>query len=225
MKVNDVDGQYVVASKIGQLVGEILGSQALGAQLVRSILSTGERPTEKNIKDRLRDVIACGSIQVNGVGPQKLQRLQSALQLGEALYADVPETGTVVLDQAVAAQAFHEIAWGRVERFAVLALDIKHRIISTKVISTGTATETTANPRDIFRWVMQAGGTRCIVGNNHPSGSLEPSTADITLTAQLIEGGKLLGILVLDHMIVSGKGFTSIRDTTRLWHPSMTIDR
>ncbi|MGC1526007.1 MAG: JAB domain-containing protein, partial [Phormidesmis sp.] len=59
---------------------------------------------------------------------------------------------------------------------------------------------------------MQVGGNRCIVGHNHPSGSLQPSDEDIQLTEQLIKAGQLLGIPVLDHIVVSGNGYTSIRD-------------
>ncbi|MGC1526006.1 MAG: hypothetical protein WA783_08130 [Phormidesmis sp.] len=130
MKVKDIDATYVIASATGRLIGDVVGSQHLGAQIVASILLPDERPTEKNIQIRLREALASGNIQVTGMGPQRLQRLRSALALGKALYASAPETGTVVDEPTVAAQVFHEIAWAQVEKFAVLALDIKHRIIS-----------------------------------------------------------------------------------------------
>ena len=61
-----------------------------------------------------------------------------------------------------------------------------------------------------------------MVGHNHPSGSVEPSGEDLTLTQQLLEGGELLGIPVLDHLIVSGGEFRSIRQTSGLWAASMS---
>jgi len=64
---------------------------------------------------------------------------------------------------------------------------------------------------------MQVGGTRCVVGHNHPSGSVEPSKEDIVLTKQLIEGGQLLDIPLLDHLVVSGGEYLSIRQATNLW--------
>ena len=217
MKAKDVEATYTVASVTGRLIGDIVGSPALGAQIVSSLLLPDERPTERNIQSRLREALSSGSIQVKGLGPKRTQRLQSALALGKALYIEAPEVGTVVDDPTVAAQAFGEIAWEPVEKLAVLALDVKHRILSMKVISSGTATETCAHPRDIFRWLIQVGGTRCVIGHNHPSGSVHPSEEDRQLTKQLLDAGKVLNIPVLDHLVVSGGEYISIRQTTCLW--------
>lgn len=217
MKSKNTEATYMIASATVQLIGDVVGSSVLGAQIANSILLPGETPTEKNIQLRLREALSGGSIQVKGLGPKGIKRLQSALALGRALYIDMPDAGTVVDDPAVAAQAFHEIAWEPVEKLAVLALDIKHRLLSMRIISSGSATETCAHPRDIFRWIIQAGGTRCIVAHNHPSGSLEPSREDLHLTKQLLDAGKTLGIPVLDHLIVSNGDWQSIRQTTCLW--------
>ena len=220
MKAKDVEATYTVASVTGRLIGDIVGSPALGAQIVSSLLLPDERPTERNIQSRLREALSSGSIQVKGLGPKGSKRLQSALALGKALYIEAPEVGTVVDDPSIAAQAFGEIAWEPVEKLAVLALDTKHRILSMRAISSGTATETCAHPRDIFRWLIQVGGTRCVVGHNHPSGSVHPSDDDLTLTRQLLDAGKVLDIPVLDHLVVSGGEYVSIRQTTGLWTKS-----
>ncbi|NJM99193.1 MAG: DNA repair protein RadC [Phormidesmis sp. RL_2_1] len=217
MKAKDIEATYTVASVTGRLIGDIVGSPALGAQIVSSLLSADESPSERNIQQRLREALSSGSIQVKGVGPRSMQRLQSALMLGKALYIEAPLVGTVVDDPAVAGRAFHEIAWEPVEKLSVLALDVKHRILSTKVISVGTATETCAHPRDIFRWLIQVGATRCVVGHNHPSGNVHPSDEDLQLTKQLLDAGKVLGIPMLDHLVVSGGEYISIRETTGLW--------
>lgn len=220
MKAKDIEATYTVASVTGRLIGDIVGSPALGAQIVSSLLRPDEHPTERNIQGRLREALSSGSIQIKGLGPKGLKRLQSALALGKALYIEAPEIGTIVDDPAVAVQAFGEIAWEPVEKFAVLALDVKHRILSMRVISSGTATETCAHPRDIFRWLIQVGGTRCIIGHNHPSGSVQPSDEDLQLTKQLLDAGKVLDIPVLDHLVVSGGEYVSIRQTTGLWAES-----
>ena len=220
MKAEDVEATYTIPSETGRLIGDIVGSPALGAQIVSSLLLPDEQPTERNIQQRLREALSSGSIQVKGVGPSRMKRLQSALALGKALHIDAPQVGTVIDDPSVAARAFHQIAWEPVEKFVVLALDTKHRILSTRVISSGTATETYAQPRDIFRWLIQVGATRCVVGHNHPSGSPHPSDEDLQLTKQLLEAGKLLAIPVLDHLVVSGGEYISIRQTTGLWAKS-----
>ena len=127
----------------------------------------------------------------------------------------------MVDDPSVAAAALsHELMWQSQERFAVLFLDIKHRILGMKVITIGTATETLAHPRDIFREVLRHGATRVIIAHNHPSGNLEPSQEDIHLTRQLLEAANLLGVPILDHLILGNGDFSSLRQTTSLWQES-----
>ena len=219
MTAKDTEGRYGFALEAERLIGDIV-SPAVARQVMRSLFSPDEQPSERNMQQRLRDALSSGSLSVKGLGPSGVKRLQSTLSLGRALYVDTPAAGTVIDDPSVAAALFAPIAWEPVEKFAVIALDVKHRMLSVRVVSTGTATETCAHPRDIFRWVMQVGGNRCLVGHNHPSGSLQPSDEDTQLTEQLIEAGQLLGIPVLDHIVVSGNGYTSIRDTTHLWSVS-----
>ena len=110
-----------------------------------------------------------------------------------------------------------DLMWQTQEKFAVLTLDVRHRLLATQVISIGTATETIAHPRDIFRDAIRQGATRLIVAHNHPSGSLEPSSEDLSLTRQLLAGAQLLAIPVLDHLILGNGDFRSLRQTTALW--------
>ena len=216
MKAKDTEGRYGFALRTESLIGDIV-SPAVARRIMNCLFFADEQPSDLNVQQRLKDALSSGSLQVKGLGPSGLKRLQSALSLGRVIYNAVPTAGTVIDDPSVAAAVFHPIACEPVEKFAAIALDVKHRVLSMRVISTGTATETCAHPRDIFRWVIQAGGTRCVVGHNHPSGSLEPSDQDRVLTKQLIQGGELLGIPVLDHLIVSGCEYSSIRQTTCLW--------
>jgi DNA repair protein RadC len=107
--------------------------------------------------------------------------------------------------------------WQAQERFAVLLLDVKNKLIGTQVITIGTATETLAPPREIFREVLRQGATKVIVAHNHPSGNLEPSNEDINLTQQLLSGAQFLGIPLLDHLILGNGDYLSLRQTTTLW--------
>ncbi|MCU0550974.1 MAG: DNA repair protein RadC [Leptolyngbya sp. Prado105] len=166
----------------------------------------------------LREVTVQELIKVPGVGPAKATTILAAIELGKRAYQSRPSEKTVVDDPSVAAAALsHELMWQSQERFAVLILDIKHRLIATQVITIGTATETLAHPREIFREIIRQGGTRAIVAHNHPSGNTEPSTEDIALTRQLLEGSNFLGIPLLDHLILGNGTHTSLRQTTSLW--------
>jgi DNA repair protein RadC len=138
--------------------------------------------------------------------------------LGKRVFQTRPAELTIVDDPAVAAAALAaDLMWQTQERFAVVLLDIKHRLLGTHVISIGTATETIAHPRDIFREVIRQGATRLIVAHNHPSGSVEPSHEDLDLTRQLLAGAHLLGIPLLDHLILGNGEYSSLRQTTLLW--------
>lgn len=157
-------------------------------------------------------------MKIPGIGPAKATTILAALELGKRVYQSRPVELTVINDPAIAAAALGpELMWQTRERFAILLLDVRHRLLGTQVISVGTATETVAHPRDIFREVIRQGATRTIVAHNHPSGNIEPSAEDIHLTRQLLAGAQFLGIPLLDHLILGNGEFRSLRQTTGLW--------
>lgn len=166
----------------------------------------------------LRDVSAHELIQISGVGPAKATTILAAMELGKRVLQSKPPEKTVVDDPAIAAAALsHELMWQSQERFAIVLLDIKHRLLGTKVVSIGTATETLAHPREVFREVIRQGAVRCIVAHNHPSGNLEPSQEDLDLTRQLLKGAKVLDVPILDHLIIGNGDYRSLRQTTSIW--------
>lgn len=166
----------------------------------------------------LREVTVAELTQVSGIGPAKATTILAAIELGKRVFQARPLERTVVDDPAVAAAALsHDLMWQPQERFAILLLDVKHRLLGTQVISIGTATETLAHPREIFREVLRQGATRAIVAHNHPSGNVEPSPEDLSLTRQLLQGAQFLGIPLLDHLILGNGNHLSLRQTTPLW--------
>lgn len=166
----------------------------------------------------LREVSVPELTVVPGIGPAKATTILAAIELGKRVFQSRPRESTIIDDPAVAAAALsHDLMWQAQERFAILLLDVKHRLLGTRVITIGTATETLAHPRDIFREVLKNGATRAIVAHNHPSGNLEPSPEDITLTRQLLAGAQFLGVPLLDHLILGNGEFQSLRQITPLW--------
>lgn len=73
-------------------------------------------------------------------------------------------------------------------------------------------TQSLVHPREVFKCAILSNSHSIIIAHNHPGGSLTPSDEDIAITRQLIQAGKLLGIEVLDHLIVSFNGIRSIRE-------------
>lgn len=207
------------------------------AELIAILLGTGQGPGKLSAiglgqyilqelsKDQidplaaLREITPAELMAVPGIGPAKATTILAAIELGKRVFLSRPSDGTIIDSPIAAAAALsQDLMWQMQEKFAVLLLDVKNRLLGTKVITIGTATETLASPRDIFRETIRQGATRVIVAHNHPSGSLEPSEQDIDLTQQLLAGSQILGIPILDHLIIGNGSHQSLREITSLWN-------
>nr|WP_297838475.1 DNA repair protein RadC [uncultured Roseibium sp.] len=91
---------------------------------------------------------------------------------------------------------------GEVERFHVLYLDKKNRLISDECLATGTVDHVPVYPREVLKRGLELNATALILVHNHPSGDPEPSRADITMTKEINKGCKVLGLMLHDHIIV-----------------------
>ena len=97
-----------------------------------------------------------------------------------------------------------------IEECKILLLDNKLRLMSIAEISKGGLTETIVDPRIVFSIALKRRANRIILAHNHPSNNVNPSKADIKLTKEFIQIGKLLRIEVADHLIVTENDFCSI---------------
>ena len=97
------------------------------------------------------------------------------------------------------------------EKFICLHLNIKNRIISFEVVSTGSLTSSIVHPREVYKGAILSNSASVIFMHNHPSGDPEPSIDDIEITNRLEKAGAILGINVLDHIIIGRDGFYSFR--------------
>ena len=98
------------------------------------------------------------------------------------------------------------------ERFVVIVLNAQHVPQAIDIITEGTLNASLVHPREVFRAAVLGVGVSLIVAHNHPSGNSEPSQEDLAITRQLVDGGKLLGIPVHDHLIFAGDRYTSIAE-------------
>ena len=92
------------------------------------------------------------------------------------------------------------------EHFVVMLLDQKNQVIGLHTVSIGSLTASIVAPREVFKVAILANCASILLAHNHPSGDCQPSKEDRAITARLVEAGKLLGISVLDHLIISGTG-------------------
>ena len=105
------------------------------------------------------------------------------------------------------------------ETFQILSVNVKNCLINRHMISLGLVDSCPVHPREVFRAALNDGAANVILVHNHPSGDPTPSSADLTITKQLIEAGKLLGVPVLDHVIIGrpvlpmDPGYLSMRES------------
>jgi len=104
------------------------------------------------------------------------------------------------------------------EHFIAFHLDAKFLVIGYHEVSKGTLSASLVHPREVFKAALLSNAHAIIVAHNHPSGSTEPSREDIETTKQLIKAGKIMGVEVVDHCIVSSEGMNSLRENEpHLW--------
>jgi DNA repair protein RadC len=125
-------------------------------------------------------------------------------------------TGLQIKTPLDAVKALADYKNRRQEHFLVLTLNGAHAIIKLHVATKGLVNRTVVSAREVFYSAIVDNAVAIIVAHNHPSGILKPSAEDDTMTRGLKKAGKLLGIRVLDHLIVSKNGYYSYKQNKRI---------
>lgn len=138
-----------------------------------------------------------------GLGPARACQLAAALELGHRLLGADLERGALVSDPLAAGTYFAQRLRSRPhEVFAALFLDTRHRAIAFEELFRGTIDGAEVHPRELVTRALAHNAAAVIVGHNHPSGSPEPSAADLALTTRLKEALRLVDVRLLDHLVV-----------------------
>src|SRR3990172_1381556 len=99
------------------------------------------------------------------------------------------------------------------EHFVMAALDARHRVIGLSLVSLGTLSASLVHPREVFKPALLLNAAAIIVCHNHPSGDATASPEDRSTTRRLVEAGKLLGVMLLDHVILGeNENYFSFRE-------------
>ncbi len=190
-------------------------------ELIAIILSTG------TVKE---DVLSMASRVVKEYGehavmsvtnPQKLaedlsipvgksQQIVASIELGRRLFQKNKAGATVIRTAEDVYE--HTIAMRELprEHLRGLYLNAHYKVIHDEVISIGTIDSNIIHPREVFKPALEYSAAAVILVHNHPSGNHEASSADISVTEQIINAGKILGIDLIDHVIVTKDGFGSV---------------
>ncbi|MFM7102103.1 MAG: RadC family protein [Verrucomicrobiota bacterium] len=155
--------------------------------------------------------------QVPGVGPSKAAAIRSAFLLAQRLAREAyPESPILDAPDRVAGLLREECRPLVVEKLFVLCLNTRRRLISSNCIAEGIIDSVLVHPREVFALAISRRASAVILVHNHPSGDPTPSEADIRMTRQLTEVGRIIKIEVLDHIIVGHRTPERPRDYASL---------
>lgn len=151
-------------------------------------------------------------INIKGIGPSKAIRLLSTFQIGRRIATSGPRSRKAIKSNDDVAELFmEELRYEKKEHFITLLLNSKGEILDIDKVSIGELSSTIVHPREVFSKAIKKSAASIILVHNHPSGDPSPSQEDIRTTIRLIEGGKLLGIKVLDHIIIGHGEYVSLK--------------
>lgn len=193
------------------------GAQALSnPELLALLLRVGVRG--KSAVDLGRDILQhFGSLhglfgatlndvaQVHGLGLAKYAQLQAVMELARRAIGESMQTGQALSSPELVKRYLRlRLGGQRHESFLVLFVDVKNRLIADKELFRGTLTHTSVYPREVVKEALARNAASVMLAHNHPSGSPEPSEADLRLTHTLTQALALVDIRVLDHFVVAG---------------------
>ncbi len=201
------------------------GASALGDNELLAVLIGHGRPGRNALVLANAILAAAGGVQgltrlhgqqlvrVAGIGPAQAGRVQAAVELGRrTLTTSGPTRPRFVTPHEAAMYLLPQYGAYPVERFGVLLLDTRYRLIGARLISIGSLDASLAHPREVFREAVLMSAAVVLVFHNHPSGDPTPSDDDIALTRRLKSAGAIVGIDLLDHVILADARYCSMRE-------------
>ncbi len=199
------------------------------SELLAILIRNGSRDesavdlARKILQDAGNDLTRLSKMSVNdlsqfkGMGQVKAITIVAALELGRrrrlAEASLSPKIGSSKDVAELFAPVLSDLLY---EEFWILLLNRANHVITKYQVSKGGVTGTVVDPRIIFKKSVEVMASGIILCHNHPSGNKQPSDADLTLTKKLKEGGRLLDIQVLDHIIIAGENYYSFADEGKI---------
>lgn len=153
-----------------------------------------------------------------GIGPVKTRQVLAAIELGRRMQEARPGLAPDLSSpEAVVQWLSPRLKHQPTEEVWLMLADCHNRLIRPVHISRGGLTSAALHPRDVFREAVRANAYAVVLSHNHPSGDCTPSESDIRVTRRLMDAGRMLGVPLNDHIIISTGGWCSLRRDTDIW--------
>ena len=203
------------------------GREALtNAELIAILIGSGNSNesavdlSRRILKDVDNNLIMLSQLSINeliaynGIGEAKAVNIASALELGRRRrFAEVAKQTSIKNSKDAFEYFYMHISDIEHEQFWVLLLNPVNKVIKLVKISDGGINGTSADPKRIFKIALENNATAIMLCHNHPSGNVAPSEADIAITNSMANGGKILEIKILDHIVVGIDNYFSFADS------------
>lgn len=188
-------------------------------QLLSAILGSNVHLTEEYSLNRIFTVVSEEQIgEIKGIGNAKAKTIAVIKEIVRRVLDRKRETVKTIKGCDDVFEYFQFLAHREVEEIWVMLLNCQNGIIGTKMVSRGTVSRSMTSPREIMNYALKHMASGIILVHNHPAGSIEPSKDDIEVTRKMIEAGEIINVPLIDHVIISTTGNTSIKGTyNELW--------
>ena len=169
---------------------------------------------------RVRQMSPAELTRIPGVGLAIAGRVQAAIEIGRRmLAASVERSHRFAAASDCGVFLLPQFGSHPVERFGVMLLDSRQRLIRVEIVGVGSTDAVVVHPREVFRAAILERASSIVAFHNHPTGDVTPSRDDLILTRRLIQAGELVGIDVADHLILGETRYCSVREAMFLeWH-------
>lgn len=219
-RLKDLPEELLPRERLYQFGPETLSNREVLAILLRTgikgenVLTLSER-----ILAEVGGLLGLGKLTVHeladlhGLGKAKAAEVKAALELGRRSVSVDPMSRPVVNSpQDVAHIVMEEMRFLDREHFRVVSLSTKNQVLGISQVSIGSLNSSLVHPRECFKEAIRRNSNAIILLHNHPSGDPTPSREDIEITRRLADGGKILGIEVLDHVIIGDNRYISLKE-------------
>lgn len=154
---------------------------------------------------------------VKGLGLAKASQLKACFEIARRVFTKSEIAEETKQKEITSAQEVYELIKSKIsnyakEHFIVLSFDARNKFLGIDTISVGTLNANLVHPRETFDAAIRRHAAHIIIVHNHPSGDSEPSEDDLEITKRLVESGKILGIEVIDHIVVTKEMFFSFKE-------------
>lgn len=180
----------------------------------QSVLGVAESVLKAFPGDAFGTATVANLKRVPGVGEVKALEIVAALELGKRALGGLGSAP--ILSGQDVWERMEEWRGSKKEHFVAFYLNTQNIVLKTEVVSIGTINASLMHPREVFEPAVRVSAASALVAHNHPAGSLLPSEEDRAVTHRLVAAGDLLGISLLDHVIVTAKGYYSFKEQESL---------